>query len=57
MCSYVTVRPFIIRGPGDQKAVVGGFAILQCRVGGDPVPDVLWRRSTGNMPLGKYGSP
>lgn len=50
-----TVKPFLIRGPQNQTAVVGNSVIFQCRVGGEPVPDVLWRRSAsgGNMPLRK----
>lgn len=36
-------------------AQTGGAVTFQCRVGGDPLPDVLWRRSAGggNMPLGR----
>ena len=50
-----TVKPFLIRGPQNQTAVTGSSVIFQCRVGGEPLPDVLWRRtaSGGNMPLGK----
>lgn len=50
-----TVKPFLIRGPQNQTAVVGNSVTFQCRVGGEPVPDVLWRRSAsgGNMPLRK----
>lgn len=35
--------------------MVGSSVTFQCRVGGEPLPDVLWRRtaSGGNMPLGK----
>ncbi|XP_002051718.3 roundabout homolog 2 [Drosophila virilis] len=49
----VHVRPFLIRGPQNQTAVVGSSVVFQCRIGGDPLPDVLWRRtaSGGNMPL------
>ncbi|XP_055837660.1 protein sax-3 [Episyrphus balteatus] len=49
----VHVKPFLIRGPQNQTAVVGNSVIFQCRIGGDPLPDVLWRRtaSGGNMPL------
>lgn len=49
------VKPFLIRGPQNQTAVVGNSVTFQCRVGGEPVPDVLWRRtaSGGNMPLGE----
>lgn len=50
-----SVKPFLIRGPQNQTAVVGNSVTFQCRVGGEPVPDVLWRRSAsgGNMPLRK----
>ncbi|XP_058056254.1 protein sax-3 [Anopheles bellator] len=49
----VHVKPFLIRGPLDQTVVEGTSVTFQCRVGGDPMPDVLWRRtaSGGNMPL------
>lgn len=49
------VKPFLIRGPQNQTAVVGSSVTFQCRVGGEPLPDVLWRRSAsgGNMPLGE----
>jgi len=45
----------LIRGPQNQTAVTGTSVTFQCRVGGDPLPDVLWRRtaSGGNMPLGR----
>uniref|UniRef100_A0A182JEU5 Uncharacterized protein n=1 Tax=Anopheles atroparvus TaxID=41427 RepID=A0A182JEU5_ANOAO len=49
----VHVKPFLIRGPQNQTVVAGSSVVFQCRVGGDPLPDVLWRRSAsgGNMPL------
>lgn len=49
------VKPFIIRGPHDQVVLEGSSVTFQCRVEGDPMPDVLWLRtaSGGNMPLGK----
>ena len=49
----VHVRPFLIRGPQNQTVVTGTSVVFQCRVGGEPLPDVLWRRtaSGGNMPL------
>ncbi|CRK93235.1 CLUMA_CG006779, isoform A [Clunio marinus] len=51
----VHVKPFLIRGPQNQTAVTGSSVVFQCRVGGEPLPDVLWRRtaSGGNMPLGR----
>lgn len=53
--SVSLVKPFIIRGPQNQTAISGTSAVFQCRVGGEPLPDVLWRRSAagGNMPLGR----
>lgn len=55
ICHYFAVKPFLIRGPQNQTAVVGNSVTFQCRVGGEPIPDVLWRRtaSGGNMPLGE----
>lgn len=55
LLSICAVKPFLIRGPQNQTAVVGNSVTFQCRVGGEPVPDVLWRRtaSGGNMPLGE----
>lgn len=51
----VHVKPFLMRGPQNQTSVVGSSVTFQCRVGGEPLPDVLWRRtaSGGNMPLGR----
>ncbi|KAG5676557.1 hypothetical protein PVAND_006381 [Polypedilum vanderplanki] len=51
----VHVKPFLIRGPQNQTAITGSSVVFQCRVGGEPLPDVLWRRtaSGGNMPLGR----
>lgn len=53
--SAITVKPFLIRGPQDAVTLVGGSVEFQCRVGGDPLPDILWRRTAGggNMPLGR----
>lgn len=44
----------MIRGPHDQTVIEGSSVTFQCRVGGDPTPDILWRRTAagGNMPLG-----
>nr|CAI5851624.1 unnamed protein product [Callosobruchus analis] len=51
----VYVKPFMIRPPVDVTALVDGTVEFSCEVGGDPVPDVLWRRiaSGGTMPLGR----
>ncbi|KAL0839414.1 hypothetical protein ABMA28_016139 [Loxostege sticticalis] len=51
----IHIKPYLITGPEDVVAQTGGSVTFQCRVGGDPLPDVLWRRSAGggNMPLGR----
>lgn len=51
----IPVKPFLIQGPEDVTAQVGSSVTLSCVVGGDPPPDVLWRRTAGggNMPLGR----
>lgn len=45
----------MIRGPKDTVALVGSNVVFSCEVGGDPVPDVMWRRTAGggSMPLGR----
>lgn len=45
----------MIRPPEDIVALVGSTIEFSCAVGGDPLPDVLWRRVApgGTMPLGK----
>lgn len=49
------VKPFLIQSPEDVTVQVGSSVTFSCVVGGDPAPDVLWRRSAGggNMPLGR----
>ncbi|KPJ20399.1 Roundabout-like 2 [Papilio machaon] len=51
----IHIKPYLISGPEDIVAQTGGSVTFQCRVGGDPLPDVLWRRTAGggNMPLGR----
>ncbi|XP_049771254.1 protein sax-3-like [Schistocerca cancellata] len=51
----VHVRPFLVRGPEDAVSLAGGAVQFTCRVGGDPPPEVLWRRTAGggSMPLGR----
>ncbi|KAG5894271.1 hypothetical protein JTB14_028125 [Gonioctena quinquepunctata] len=51
----VFVKPFMIRPPEDITALVGSTVDFSCATGGDPIPDVLWRRTAlgGTMPLGR----
>lgn len=49
------MKPFPIRVPEDVTALVGETVEFSCAVGGDPLPDILWRRNApgGTMPLGR----
>jgi roundabout axon guidance receptor 2 len=50
-----SVKPFLVKAPEDKVALVGTTVDFACSVGGDPLPDVLWRRNApgGTMPLGR----
>lgn len=52
---YFTEKPFLIRGPHNITTLAGSTVEFACQVGGDPLPDVLWRRTAagGSMPLGR----
>ncbi|XP_034240245.1 protein sax-3-like, partial [Thrips palmi] len=49
----VNVKPYIVAGPVDTMVLAGSALELACRVGGDPLPDVMWRRERGSMPLAR----
>ncbi|KAK9877171.1 hypothetical protein WA026_016919 [Henosepilachna vigintioctopunctata] len=50
---FVSVKPFFTKEPQDILAVQGARAKFECRVDGEPAPDVLWRREDGKMPVGR----
>lgn len=41
------VKPYFIRKPEDVTAILNEEAEIVCKVGGDPVPNVNWRREHG----------
>ncbi|KAF6206552.1 hypothetical protein GE061_017786 [Apolygus lucorum] len=47
----VHVKPYIVKGPEDAVSLVGGSVIFECAVQGDPVPDVMWKRTAGGGPM------
>ncbi|KAF6202601.1 hypothetical protein GE061_002999 [Apolygus lucorum] len=49
----VHVKPFFSKEPSDVTAVSESVVELDCRVGGDPAPKILWRRDDGKMPIGR----
>ncbi|XP_044018248.1 roundabout homolog 1-like isoform X1 [Aphidius gifuensis] len=49
----VHVKPFFIATPENQTVLIDSTAEFACRVGGDPAPEILWRRDDGKMPIGR----
>ncbi|XP_044580244.1 protein sax-3-like isoform X1 [Cotesia glomerata] len=49
----VHVKPFFLATPQNQTVLVDQTAEFACRVGGDPAPEILWRRHDGKMPIGR----
>jgi roundabout axon guidance receptor 2 len=47
------VKPFFSKEPSDVTVLKGQSVQFQCRVGGDPEPNILWRRDDGKMPIGR----
>ncbi|XP_023247283.1 roundabout homolog 1-like, partial [Copidosoma floridanum] len=49
----VNVKPYFLKAPSNQTILMDQTAEFSCRVGGDPPPDILWRRHDGKMPIGR----
>ncbi|XP_032667752.1 roundabout homolog 2-like [Odontomachus brunneus] len=49
----VHVKPYFLTTPSNQTILTDQTAEFACRVGGDPPPEILWRRSDGKMPIGR----
>lgn len=49
----VHVKPFFHLVPLNQTILTDQTAEFACRVGGDPLPEILWRRNDGKMPIGR----
>lgn len=47
------MAPFWVKAPRDVVGVAGGRAELSCRVGGEPPPNLTWRRVDGRLPVGR----
>ena len=48
-----TVKPYFLEEPEDVTALNGQDIDLECEVGGDPNPTVLWHREDGTLPHGR----
>lgn len=49
-----SVKPFFNKEPSDITVLAGKTVQFHCAVGGDPQPQILWRKDDGNMPVGRY---
>nr|CAD7430496.1 unnamed protein product [Timema monikensis] len=49
----VHVKPFFNKEPSDVTVLEDQNVQFQCLVGGDPHPNILWRRDDGKMPIGR----
>jgi len=48
-----TVKPFINTEPKDVTVHTGQTAEFECKVGGDPKPNIYWEREGNKMPYGR----
>ena len=47
------VKPFFNKEPSDLTVLAGQTVQFYCSVGGDPQPQILWRKDDGSMPVGR----
>ena len=47
------MKPYFLQEPDDITAMDGEDILLECEVGGDPNPTVLWHREDGSLPHGR----
>ena len=45
--------PYFVRHPSNQTVLAGQDVLLACQVGGDPAPDIHWRRKESDINLDK----
>ncbi|GAB6023129.1 hypothetical protein CHUAL_007213 [Chamberlinius hualienensis] len=49
----VHVKPNFLKMPEDVTAIANETVTFECKVAGDPVPTIIWRRQDGKMPIGR----
>lgn len=47
------MKPYFINEPPDMTVLVGQRVQFQCTVGGDPHPQILWKKENGHIPVGR----
>ena len=48
--SGVSVKPFFNKEPTDATALIEESVKFQCKVEGDPTPNIIWRKDDGKLP-------
>ncbi|XP_014235296.1 roundabout homolog 1-like [Trichogramma pretiosum] len=49
----VNVKPYFVKTPINQTVLLDQTVEFACQVNGDPMPEILWRRHDGKMPIGR----
>ncbi|XP_055631811.1 protein sax-3 isoform X2 [Toxorhynchites rutilus septentrionalis] len=49
----VQVKPYFMSEPTDITVLVGQRVQFQCTIGGDPHPQILWKKENGHIPVGR----
>ena len=47
------MKPYFIRPPEDARVMSDNDVVFHCKVGGDPTPEIIWKRMDGKIPIGK----
>ncbi|XP_069750598.1 roundabout homolog 1 isoform X2 [Narcine bancroftii] len=47
-------KPTFIQRPSDATVIAGDSVQFSCEVRGDPMPQVLWKKESGDLPAGRY---
>uniref|UniRef100_A0A182QEN3 Roundabout n=1 Tax=Anopheles farauti TaxID=69004 RepID=A0A182QEN3_9DIPT len=49
----VQVKPYFVAEPDDATVLEGHRVQFQCAVGGDPAPQIVWKKQNGDIPVGR----
>ncbi len=52
-CRIISEKPRFARQPDDHTGEVGTDVQFACKVTGDPMPVIVWKKKDGKMPLGR----
>ncbi|XP_072094474.1 roundabout homolog 1 isoform X2 [Mobula birostris] len=50
----VLEKPTFIQRPSDETVTAGNSVQFTCKARGDPMPQVRWKKESGELPIGRY---